>query len=98
MDPSMFNRRRFVQHAAAAAAAGVDFGASWQLRRRAARALAEGHHIAAARDYAHAGFASRSTRDLVRAAAVLAGGRSERLGRAAQQRAAQRPEWLDRYA
>jgi glycosyltransferase involved in cell wall biosynthesis len=86
------------KHAAAAKAAGVEFGADWLARWNASRALAEGRRAAAARGYARQALIHRNPRDLVRAAAALGGEPLERLGRAVERRATDRPAWLERYA
>jgi glycosyltransferase involved in cell wall biosynthesis len=86
------------KHQAAAEAAGVEFGAVWFARWVAARDLAAGHRLRAARAYLRCASVERNPRDVVRAAGALAGGRLERLGRSVEARASRRPDWLEEHA
>lgn len=86
------------KHRETAEAAGVDFGAKWFGRWTAGRELASGRRLRAARGYLRSAARSRQARDLAGAAAALAGGRLERLGRSAEARGVKRPDWLERYA
>ena len=74
------------KHREAAAAAGVDFGAAWFGRWKAARELAAGRRVRAARAYLRGAARAGQPRDLAGAVAALAGGRLERLGRSAEAR------------
>jgi glycosyltransferase involved in cell wall biosynthesis len=86
------------KHAAAAAEAGVDFGADWLRRWTASREIAEGRRLAAARSYSRQAVRDRNPRDLVRAAGALTGPRLRRVGEAVEARATPQPKWLERYA
>jgi glycosyltransferase involved in cell wall biosynthesis len=86
------------KHADAARAAGMQFGAVWLRRWRAARNLAAGRRLKAGAGFLGSALRQRSGRDLARAAGALGGGRLRRLGRFAEARVTARPEWLDRYA
>jgi len=86
------------KHAAAAAEAGVEFGAAWLRRWTATRSIAEGSRLAAARSYSRQAVAERNARDLARAAAALSGPRLTRIVQGLESRATPQPEWLKRYA
>jgi glycosyltransferase involved in cell wall biosynthesis len=86
------------KHAAAARAAGMQFGAAWLGRWTAARNLAAGRRLKASAGFLRSALRERSGRDLARAAGALGGGPLQRLGRYAEARVTARPEWLDRYA
>jgi glycosyltransferase involved in cell wall biosynthesis len=86
------------KHRGAAADAGFEFGAVWLARWIAARDLAAGRRLPAARAYLRCASLERSPRDIVRAVGALAGGRLEALGRSMEARMNSRPDWLERYA
>jgi hypothetical protein len=86
------------KHRDRARKAGVEFGAAWLARWRAARELAEGRRLSAARAYFRAGVKLRDRRDLLRAVAALSGNLFQRAGQSAERRMTARPDWLDRYA
>lgn len=86
------------KHEEAAKRVGLEFGAAWLTRWRAARDLAEGRRLSAARAYFRTGVKLRDRRDLLRAAAALSGNLFQRAGQSAERRTTARPEWLDRYA
>ncbi len=86
------------KHREAAAAAGVEFGQNWFARWDAARDLAAGHRLGAARTYLRNAWRSREFRDVAGAMAALAGPRLETLGRRAEARRIHRPDWLEPYA
>jgi glycosyltransferase involved in cell wall biosynthesis len=86
------------KHRDRARRAGVEFGAAWLTRWRAARDLAEGRRLSAARAYFRAGVKLRDRRDLLRAVAALSGNLFQRAGQSAERRMTARPDWLDRYA
>ncbi len=85
------------KHWGAAEAAGIEFGENFVGRWLAGRDRAEGRRLRAARSYARLAVAKRNPRDALRALAALGGKRVERLGRAVESRATERPEWLQRY-
>jgi glycosyltransferase involved in cell wall biosynthesis len=86
------------KHGADAERAGIDFGAPWLVSWRAARDLAAGRRLGAARGYLHRAATARSPRYVARAIGALGGDAVQRLGRAAVARTTPRPDWLDRYA
>jgi glycosyltransferase involved in cell wall biosynthesis len=86
------------KHAALAASEGVAFGGNFVGSWLAGRELAEGRRIRAALSYGRMALAERSGRDVLRALAALGGRPVERIGRALESRATDRPEWLERYA
>jgi glycosyltransferase involved in cell wall biosynthesis len=86
------------KHGEAARRAGVEFGATWLTRWQAARDLAAGRRLSAARAFLRSGVRHRDRRDLARAVGALGGDLLQRVGRAAERRATARPDWLDRYA
>ena len=86
------------KHREAAERAGVEFGAAWLTRWRAARDLAAGRRLSAAGAFFRSGVRLRDRRDLARAVGALGGGLLQRIGRTAERRITARPDWLDRYA
>jgi glycosyltransferase involved in cell wall biosynthesis len=86
------------KHGEEASAAGIEFGAAWLVSWNAARELAAGRRLGAARGYLRRATGTRSPRYLARAIGALGGDAAQRLGRAAVARATPRPDWLDRYA
>jgi glycosyltransferase involved in cell wall biosynthesis len=86
------------KHQDAARRAGVEFGVAWLTRWRAARDLAAGRRLSAARGFFRSGVRLRDRRDLARGIGALGGGLFQRVGRSAERRMTARPDWLDRYA
>jgi len=78
--------------------AGIEFGANFLGRWTAARELASGRRLKAARGYLGVAAKDRSPRDVARALGALGGDLFRRLGRYAEARITPRPDWLDRYA
>jgi hypothetical protein len=78
--------------------AGIEFGANVLGRWTAARELASGRRLKAARGYLGVAARDRSPRDVARALGALGGDLFRRLGRYAEARITPRPDWLDRYA
>lgn len=85
------------KHASAASHAGVEFGSAWIARWTAARDIAEGRRLRAARRLLRSAATERNMRDAARALLALGGGRSQKLGMSAMARFTPRPDWLDRH-
>jgi glycosyltransferase involved in cell wall biosynthesis len=84
------------KHRPAAARAGIDFGMPWIARWTAARDLAEGRRLMAARGLLRSAGRGRSKREAARALFALGGDRSRKLAEFAIARLTPRPDWLDR--
>jgi glycosyltransferase involved in cell wall biosynthesis len=86
------------KHGERARREGIDFGAAWVARYKAARDLAEGHRLRAARGYLECARLERNPRHAARALGALGGSALKRRHRRATARTIRQPDWLERHA
>jgi glycosyltransferase involved in cell wall biosynthesis len=86
------------KHGTRARRAGIEFGAAWLARYKAARDLAAGLRLRAARGYLRCAILERNPHHAARALGALGGQPFQRVHRRSMARMISQPDWLERHA